>query len=209
MRHGISATVLICLALATSGCGDEDSGDGDGAGASSSGPGASSSGAGGSGAGGGDEAQSPPTTGGDDVEAWLAEGHYKQWACEPEKHAARSPSPHGVNRICSNDLLSGHGAGEYPVGAAAVKELYADEGDDIVGIAVYRHVTAGTTGDTWYWYERVPLDSPAPHDADGVVADGLGGTAGSPEETICVGCHMAAGSDAMHSGHDFVYTQVQ
>jgi len=24
-----------------------------------------------------------------------------------------------------------------------------------------------------------------------------------------VGCHQAAGSDAAHSGHDFVYTQVK
>ncbi len=72
---------------------------------------------------------------------------------------------------------------------------------------MYRHIKAGTTGDTWFWYEKVPLDSAAPHDAKGVVAFGDGSS--GPAKDICVGCHAAAGSDAMHSGHDFVYTQVK
>ena len=56
----------------------------------------------------------------------------------------------------------------------------------------------------------VPLDSAVPHDANGVVADAFG-TSG-PAQTICVGCHSAAGSDAAHTpsanGHDEVYTPV-
>lgn len=149
----------------------------------------------------------PPTSGRADIEAWLADGAYQSWSCEAEAHAARAPSAHGINRICSNAALSGHGDGEYPVGAAAVKELYDDAGTTIIGYAVSRHVEAGTTGASWYWYERVPLDHPAPHDGDGVVADGTGGS--GPELEICAGCHMGAGTDADHSGHDFVYTQVQ
>lgn len=66
---------------------------------------------------------------------------------------------------------------------------------------------AGAAGDTWYWYERVPLNSPAPHDGKGVVADGTGGS--GPAKDIFVGCHQGARSDAQHSGHDFVYTQVK
>ena len=58
--------------------------------------------------------------------------------------------------------------------------------------------------------ERVPASSTAPHDANGVVADGKGGS--GPAMSICVGCHAAAGSDAPHSpspgGHDQVYTPV-
>lgn len=127
--------------------------------------------------------------------------------CEPASHEARSPSPHGKNRICSNTLLSGNGAGEYPVNAASVKELFADDGTTIVGYAVARHTSAGAADTAWYWYERVPADHPAPHDANGVVADGPGDM--GPAKTICVGCHTAAGSDAQHSGHDFVYTQVR
>lgn len=152
-----------------------------------------------------DRSQTPPT-GYTALEAWISEGHYLAWACEPAAHENRSPSPHGFNRICSNDLLSAHGTGEYPVGAASVKELYADDATTIVGYAVALHGTAGTEGGDWYWYERVPLDHPAPHDSNGVVADGTGEA--GPAMQICVGCHVAAGLDADHSGHDFIYTQV-
>lgn len=153
-----------------------------------------------------DEMQLPPR-GAETVEAWIADGFYLDWACEPEPHAARSPSPHGVNRICSNAALAAHGDGEYPVDAASVKELYADDMTTIVGYAVARHVSAGTDGGDWYWYERVPADHPAPHDANGVVADALG--TGGPAKDICVSCHSAAGADEAHAGHDFVYTQVR
>ncbi len=51
--------------------------------------------------------QTPPSSGRVDLEVWLTAGHYRSWHCEPAPHASRSPSPHGVNRICSNDLLSG------------------------------------------------------------------------------------------------------
>ncbi len=153
-----------------------------------------------------DEAQTPPE-GHEALTAWIAAGHYLDWACEPASHEARSPSPHGYNRICSNDLMSAHGDGEYPVGAAAVKELYDDGGATIVGYAVERHVAAGTSGGDWYWYEVVPLTSGAPHDENGVVADGYGDS--GPAQAICVSCHSAAGADADHPGHDFVYTQVR
>jgi hypothetical protein len=154
--------------------------------------------------------QTPPTVGYEGVEAWLAAGSYKAWHCEAKPHDPRSPSPHlGQNRICSNNLLSAAGPGEYPVGSAAVKELYDSTGAVLNGYAVYLHTKAGTTSDTYYWYERVPLSSGAPHDqVTGVVADGFGGGMAAPE-VICVGCHKAAGSDAGHSGHDYVYTQVR
>lgn len=153
------------------------------------------------------DAQSPPTTGHTELQAWLARGAYKDWTCEPAVHDARSPSPHGKNRICSNDLASAHGDGPYPIGAASVKELYDDAGAQIVGYAVGLKVSADTTGAGWYWYENVPLDHPAPHDDRGVVADGIGSSGAALD--ICVGCHVGAGADAQHSGHDFVYTQVR
>jgi hypothetical protein len=157
-------------------------------------------------AGGEGDDQTPPI-GHEAMTEWLAGGDYLGWACEPDAHDARSPSPHGPNRICSNDALSSHTTGEYPVGSAAVKELYDATATDIVGYAVYLHTDAGTDGADWYWYEVVPADSAAPHDADGVVADGQGDS--GPALDICVSCHAAAGSDAGHSGHDFVYTQVE
>ena len=50
------------------------------------------------------------------LEAWLAAGSYKQWTCESAVHEARSPSPHGFNRICSNDAISPNatGTGAWP-----------------------------------------------------------------------------------------------
>ncbi len=139
-----------------------------------------------------------PATGSEaDVKAWLALGLYKtgDWKCETAPHDARSPSPHGMNRICSNATLSGHGAGEFPVGSAGVKEIYT--GADITGYAMYRKLKAGG-GEAWYWYEEIGGSN---------VANSTGdvGTA----KSVCVGCHGGAGSDAMHSGHDQVYTQVK
>ncbi len=156
-----------------------------------------------------DSSQTPPM-GRASIEQWLSTGPYKAWRCEGTAHPARSPSPHGMNRICSNGLISQAGGGEYPVESSNVKELYNDAGSMIVGYAVSLHVTTGKTGDTWYWYERVPPGTMVPGltiDQYGVVADGTGGS--GQAKSVCVGCHQGAGSDAMHSGHDFVYTQVK
>jgi hypothetical protein len=163
------------------------------------------------------EAQLPPTTGFADVEAWLAKGYYKDWKCEPAPHDARSPSPHGINRICNNAKITAQpaGPGEYPVGAAAVKELYSADGGSIIGYAVEVHVSAGNDTSNWYWYERNPtLGAPAKNGSTGLVADGVGpteGVAGTPTEQVCTTCHRAAGSDAPHTttdSHNFVYTHV-
>jgi hypothetical protein len=158
--------------------------------------------------------QTPPTTGRSEIESWLTAGSYKGWSCEPAVHAARSPSPHGFNRICSNDLIASVATATtpWPKGSAAVKEIYASMAATTpVGYAVYLKTEAeSAAGANWYWYERVPLDSNAPHDSLGVVADGKGdaGTANS----ICVGCHNAAGVDSAHTpsagGRDEVYTPV-
>jgi len=195
------ASILVATA-ALGGCGDDEG---------SGGSGGSGAGGGGGGAGGeapGEDPQTPPAGPASAVEAWLGNGHYEQWNCEAAVHGPIDISPHGMQRICSNDKVSGHaGPGEYPVGSAGVKELYDAAGANIVGYAVYVHTKAGTMGDTWYWYEKVPLDHPAPHDENGIVADGLGNS--GPAKDICVSCHSAAGIDADHPGHDFVYTQVQ
>jgi hypothetical protein len=120
-----------------------------------------------------------PPMGAAAVEAWLAAGSYKNWKSEPAVHEARSPSPHGFNRIYSNKLISQNASGtsNWPKGAAAVKELYAAAtSTSPAGYAVYLKTgTESNAGANWYWYERVPLDSPAPHDNAGVVADGWAG----------------------------------
>jgi len=154
--------------------------------------------------------QLPPTTNGTDVEAWLAKGYYEKWACETSSHPQIKVSPHGQNRICSNDAIVGFTGAvgeERPKGSAAVKELYNDAAE-LVGYAVSVKLQDKSNGGAdWYWYERVPLSSGAPHDAKGVVADGPGSS--GPAKSICVGCHAGAGSDTtMHSVNlsgDFVY----
>ena len=146
------------------------------------------------------DAQTPPQGTDAVVSAWLTKGDYKAWKCEAAGHDARSPSPHGRNRICNNTKLSSTATGNYPVGSASVKELLvSDGGTAITGYAIGLKLTAGaSTGAGWYWYEKV---------GGTLVANGKGDKAGN-ETTLCTGCHQGAGSDATHSGRDFVYTQV-
>jgi len=73
--------------------------------------------------------------------AWLADGHYLTWACEPEAHPARPPGAHGANRICSNTALSSSESGTFPIGASSVKELYSN--GSLNGYAVGRKLTSG------------------------------------------------------------------
>ncbi len=143
---------------------------------------------------------SPPLTGGADVERWLADGWYRSWHCE---RVSTVGDGHGSNRVCSNDLVMRAGPGEFPIDAAQVKEMWSADDRTIIGYAVSRHTRPGTTGDTWYWYERVPTDSALPHDPDGVAADGWGDY--ENVRARCVTCHAQAGRDG-HSGHDFIYT---
>ena len=132
----------------------------------------------------GDEAQRPPPRRAD-LEAWLAKGFYKAWRCEPAPHDARPPGAHGRNRICTNDLLAtSPGPGDFPIGAASVKELWDQSA--ISGLTVAVRVAPGAGGGSWYWYERL---------GNSVIADGTG-------VGLCVGCHGGA-------PRDFVYTVVK
>ena len=134
-------------------------------------------------------ASPPPTTGAADIERWLATGAYRAWRCEPERHPARPGSAHSANRICTNETLSAsEGAGEYPVGAAAVKELFNSAGT-LTGYAVSVRVRAGGGGAGWYWYERLAPGR--------VVADSTGDRGGA--RTICVSCHDGAPRDQVYT----------
>lgn len=146
------------------------------------------------------DAQTPPMNSDAVVSAWLAGGAYLGWKCEPAAHDARSPSPHGRNRICNNTKLTMTATGNYPAGAASVKEILpTDGGTTITGYAIGLKLVAGpSTGASWYWFEK---------DNGVLIANGKGDKAGN-EMAVCTGCHAGAGSDAQHSGRDFVYTQV-
>jgi hypothetical protein len=121
-----------------------------------------------------------PPRGAAALEAWLAEGHYRAWHCEPGISNPRLTGNHGRHRICSNDALLASTSGPYPIGAASVKELYTTT-DAPNGFAVGLKVTDGDGGHTWYWYERrQPGTTP--------LADGTG----VPD---CAVCHQLAERD--------------
>lgn len=150
------------------------------------------------------DAETPPQGGVDTMKEWIAKGDYKKWHCQMPEHAAKDPSPHGVNRICSNAKIVGAGgSGDFPVGSAGVKELWDKMGGKVIGYAVYVKTAADSAGGAnWYWYE----DNPTINPANGVVADGFG-TSGNPK-TVCVDCHSHAGSAFAATARDFVFTQV-
>jgi hypothetical protein len=129
-----------------------------------------------------DDPQLPPR-GSTDIISWLEAASYQTWRCEPEPHDARPGSPHGRNRICSNDALAASTEGPFPVGAAGVKEIF--EGETISLYAVYRKVAGGEGGNTWYWFEGARGE---------VIANGEG-------DDTCTGCHGTA-------PRDFVFTIV-
>jgi hypothetical protein len=130
------------------------------------------------------DAETPATGKLGDLDAWLSRGDYKKWTCEAAAHDARGSSPHGKNRICSNAKLAASTAGNYPVGAANVKELY--EGDAVKGYAVALKIKEGTGGGNWYWFERTTGGS---YPANG------------PDDSTCTGCHAGG-------ARDYVFTQV-
>ncbi len=136
---------------------------------------------------------------------WLMANSYAGWHCEamgvPGRTIVGVGSPHGRNRICTNDVLfnaAAAGMGVFPEGSAAVKELQNAAGM-IIGYAVERRVNAMAGGAGWYYYEKVPagtmLPTPNPVEADGTVADGLGNAMGTNAMAVCTGCHSGAPRD--------------
>lgn len=210
--HGLHVTSLLTLALVCSlgaaGCSDDASASTDGgssAPAEASLPAPTASTTTPVPSDGGTEASVPTPSAGDEqipatgspdaVRAWLDKKLYTKWACEPSPHARRPGSGHSTNRICSNGLLSAHGSGEFPVGAASVKELYDSSGAPSGYAMAVKQSVGG--GEAWYWYELL---------GESVVANGKGDTGSA--KSICVSCHSGAGQDGQ-SGHDQVFTQVR
>ena len=148
----------------------------------------------------GGDAQTPPRGTDTVIETWLTAASYKGagWKCETAVHAARSPSPHGMNKICNNTELTATVAPAiYSFGVASVKELYADDGTTVMGHALTLKLQDGASdGSKWYYYEKT----------GGAVA--FNGTGKKDNTDFCTSCHAGAGMDAGHSGRDFVYTQV-
>lgn len=145
-----------------------------------------------------DEAQLPPVSEPEEIEAWLAQGHYLDWTCEDEPSVktdgAEAIHVHPKNRICVNSKLAASELtdGEWPAGVAAVKELYANDADGgaMTGAVLYTKIGGMSQGgDGWFWFA-----------GEGATGFGVAG---------CTGCHGAAGSDVDHPGAgDYVYDRV-
>lgn len=143
----------------------------------------------------GGDAETPATGDAATVKAWLDTKAYTKWACEPAPHPGRAGTGHSANRICSNGLLSRHGAGEYPVGAASVKELFDGNGT-LTGYAMLLKTKPGGV-ESFYWYENIGAS---------VIANGQGDSGSA--KSVCTGCHDGAGKNGK-TGHDGVFTQVK
>jgi hypothetical protein len=130
----------------------------------------------------------PPTTTKEAMNQWLAAAPYKKWKCQPAKHPGAANSPHGDVRICSNAKLAGSASGDYPVGAASVKELHGAAG--ITGYAVSVKIAAPSAPASWYWFEV---------DKGAFAASGAG-------DMNCTNCHASA---AAGTGRDFTFVQVK
>ncbi len=182
----LSSVASVAAVVTVSGCAD------DGAGCPAACPAACPAEAG--------DTQTPPRGADSVLETWLTAGSYKGagWKCETAVHAARSPSPHGKNKICNNTKLTQTAApAAYGFGIASVKELYMDNGTTLIGHATSLKLQDGASnGSKWYFYEKIGTQ---------VVSNGAGK---SDNSDLCSSCHAGAGSDAGHPGRDFVYTQV-
>lgn len=139
-----------------------------------------------------DEAQRPATLTTAGIEHWLDAVFYETWACS-EIRPSRPPGGTTPMRVCSNHLASTHGAGEYPIGSVAVRELYDASHTRITGRAVIVKTKAGG-GEAWYWYER----------RDGTLNASAMGDASQAKP--CVQCHQRANASLF--GHDLVFNQV-
>lgn len=139
--------------------------------------------------------QVPPATSGG-LDAWMASSPWMGWTCEPAPREARPSSPHQTVRVCENDVLTTAravgGTGDFPVGAAAVKEMYYQGAIWAVAIAV--RGKPGIGGDSWFWWRKV---------LDGTETPAI--THADYGDAFCAGCHAGAASGG---GRDFIFTSV-
>jgi hypothetical protein len=111
--------------------------------------------------------------------AYLQSGRYRSFAAESGVHPSAGPHGVGVRTYVNAPLESSFAAGasSHPVGAAAVKELYAGDGTTLTGWAVEVKTQPDSAGGQgWYWYEVFST------------TDGSRPISG-PGHPVCTGCH--------------------
>jgi hypothetical protein len=103
--------------------------------------------------GGVDPSQIPPTDGA--LEGWLERKEYMGWPAESGAHGSTGPHFGAVRTWVNDALLASLESGNevHPVGAASIKELYGNDGQEALGHSVMVKVVEGPGGDTWFWQE--------------------------------------------------------
>lgn len=118
---------------------------------------------------------------------WLKAKKYAAWQAESKVH--ESAGPHDHTRVFLNDPLAASfskGMYNHPVGAAAVKEIFAEDMKTRRGWSVSLKLQANSAnGDGWYWFESLSLDG-----SSGVYADGVG-------TSLCTECHLKGADQVM------------
>lgn len=119
----------------------------------------------------------PPPADPEALDAWLEAECHRNWPAEAAIHPA-GMAPGGsrvfANPTLADSLAANHAS--HPIGAAAVRELYAEDLQTLTGYAVMIKVAADPA-DGWFWFERF-LAQPKPS----VAARSAPG---------CTGCHAS------------------
>lgn len=88
------------------------------------------------------------------ISGWLHALEHRAW--EPQS-PVRATSEHGGARVLFNATLAASmraGAAEHPIGAAAVREIYAPDLATLRGFGMMLKTgPSGQAGEGWYWYE--------------------------------------------------------
>ncbi len=112
------------------------------------------------------------------IDEALREGRHKDW----EHWSAVGPTLGDKGaRVYLNDTLVEsllRGSRKHPVGAAAVRELYAEDFETLIGYSATLKVSDEDSS-AWHWFERLELAPDSPPKVD------TAGAAG------CISCHQA------------------
>jgi len=120
---------------------------------------------------------------------YLTAGEYLEYEAESEVHVSAGPHGSGVRTFLTPDLAASlaAGASEHPVGAAAIKELYAADHTTVTGWAAMVKIAEGTAGSSWYFYEVFSTTNGSnPIEGNG--------------RSLCTGCH-SSGADFVRVGY--------
>lgn len=116
--------------------------------------------------------------------AFVTSGAYASWPAEPQKHPSRGPHPGDARVFLAPGVAArAPGSGPHAPGAAAVLELYDDQGA-VGGWAVMVKVAPGSEPESWFYWK---------HYAGETVKQGAG-------VDPCAACHQ--------KGDDFVLTSL-